>query len=194
MNRIFFILFFLGFATLPIQAQEPESKIVIARVVDGDTLITYDLPEYLVTAKMPRKLKKLARQNARLVYNVKKAYPYAKIAGLKLREYEVILRNANSDAERRKIMKQAEEELKEEFEDDLRKLTFKQGLILIKLVDRETGNSSYVLIQELRGKFVAFFWQTFARIFGYNLKTEYDPEAEDRNIEEIVVMIENGEL
>jgi hypothetical protein len=54
--------------------------------------------------------------------------------------------------------------------------------------------SSYVLIQELRGKFVAFFWQTFARIFGYNLKTEYDPEGEDRKIEEIVVMIENGDL
>lgn len=194
MNRSIIILIFLGFATLPIQAQEPESKIVIARVVDGDTLITYDLPEYLVTAKMPRQLRRLARQNARLVYNVKKAYPYAKIAGMKLREYEVILRNAKSDAERRKIMKQAEEELKAEFEDDLRKLTFKQGLILIKLVDRETGNSSYVLIQELRGKFVAFFWQTFARIFGYNLKTEYDPEGEDRKIEEIVVMIENGEL
>ena len=107
---------------------------------------------------------------------------------------EEILKNAETDAERKKLMKQAEAELKDEFEDDLRKLTFKQGLILIKLVDRETGSSSYVLVQELRGKFVAFFWQTFARFFGYNLKTEYDPHGADREIEEIVVMIENGQI
>jgi len=185
---------FLVLASLPLVGQEAEGKIVIARIIDGDTLITYDLPEHMVSAKLPRKLRAMARKNARLVYNVKKVYPYAKLAGIKLNEYEVLLRQADSDAERRRLMKKAEEELKEEFEDDLRKLTFKQGLILIKLVDRETGNSSYVLIQELRGNFVAFFWQTFARLFGYNLKIEYDPDGEDREIEEIVVMIENGEL
>ena len=194
MNKFAYILLFLGFSSLIAFTQEPQGKIVIARVVDGDTVITYNLPEYMVSSKLPRKLRSMARKNSRLVYNVKKVYPYAKLAGIKLNEYEVMLRNAKTDAERRRLMKQAEEELKEEFEDDLRKLTFKQGLILIKLVDRETGNSSYVLIQELRGNFVAFFWQTFARIFGYNLKTEYDPEGEDREIEEIVVMIENGEL
>lgn len=194
MIRYIYIVILLGFLTTQAFPQEPVGKIVIARIVDGDTLITYDLPEYMVTSKFPRKLKSLARKNKRLVYNVKKAYPYAKLAGIKLNDYEVQLRNAKSDAERRRLMKQAEAELKEEFEDDLKKLTFKQGLILIKLVDRETGNSSYVLIQELRGNFVAFFWQTFARIFGYNLKIEYDPEGEDREIEEIVVMIENGEL
>ena len=194
MNKFAYILLFLGFSSLSAFTQEPQGKIVIARIVDGDTVITYNLPEYMVSSKLPRKLRSMARKNSRLVYNVKKVYPYAKLAGIKLNEYEVMLRNAKTDAERRRLMKQAEEELKEEFEDDLRKLTFKQGLILIKLVDRETGNSSYVLIQELRGNFVAFFWQTFARIFGYNLKTEYDPEGEDREIEEIVVMIENGEL
>lgn len=194
MNRLFYIIIFLGFCSLHAVSQKTQEKIVIARIVDGDTIITYDLPEYMVSSKLPRQLKSMARKNARLVYNVKKVYPYAKLAGIKLNEYEVMLRNAKSDAERRRLMKQAEEELKEEFEDDLKKLTFKQGLILIKLVDRETGNSSYVLIQELRGNFVAFFWQTFARIFGYNLKTEYDPDGEDREIEEIVVMIENGEL
>lgn len=194
MTRFLIIILIVGFASLNTFSQETEGKIVIARIVDGDTLITFDLPEYMVSAKLPRQLKSLARKNSRLIYNVKKAYPYAKLAGIKLNEYEVLLRNAKSDAERKRLMKQAEAELKDEFEDDLKKLTFKQGLILIKLVDRETGNSSYVLIQELRGNFVAFFWQTFARIFGYNLKTEYDPEGEDREIEEIVVLIENGEL
>ena len=143
---------------------------------------------------MPRKYKVYARKHSRLIHNVKRAYPYAKLAGIKLREYEVVLKNASSDKERRQLMKQAERELKDEFEDDLKNLTFKQGIILIKLVDRETGDSSYELVQELRGKFVAFFWQTFARLFGYNLKVKYDPEGEDKEIEDIVVMIENGSI
>jgi hypothetical protein len=62
------------------------------------------------------------------------------------------------------------------------------------LVDRETGNSSYVLIEELRGKFMAFFWQTFAKVFGMNLKDKYDPAGRDKEIEEIVVLIESGQI
>lgn len=166
----------------------------MARIIDNDTIITIDLPEYCHNAKMPRKLKKAAKKHSKLVRNVKKVYPYAKLAGIKLNEYEVILKNADSENERKKLMKIAEKELKDEFEGDLKKLTFSQGLILIKLVDRETGNSSYALVQELRGNFVAFFWQTFARMFGYNLKTEYDPEGADKEIEKIVVMIENGQI
>ena len=197
MNRILFVILCLAFAIRGFaQEQKPasESRIVIAKIVNGDTIITATLPEYAVNAKLPYKLRAAANRNARLVYNVKKVYPYAKLAGIKLQEYEEVLKNAKNDAERKRLMKQAEDELRAQFEDDLKKLTFKQGMILIKLVDRETGNSSYVLIQELRGKFMAFFWQTFARFFGYNLKTEYDPEGDDKEIEEIVVMIENGQL
>jgi len=73
-------------------------------------------------------------------------------------------------------------------------MTFSQGKILIKLVDRETGNSSYELVKELRGAFSAFFYQAFARIFGFNLKIKYDPEGEDREIETIVKMIETGQI
>ena len=175
-------------------AQNLEGEVVLARIIDNDTIITIDLPEYRHNAKLPRKLKKRAKRHSKLVRNVKKVYPYAKLAGIKLNEYEDILKNAENENERKKLMKIAEKELKDEFEDDLKKLTFSQGLILIKLVDRETGNSSYALVQELRGNFVAFFWQTFARMFGYNLKTEYDPEGEDKEIEEIVVMIENGQI
>ena len=166
----------------------------MAQIIDDDTLIIIPLPEYCVNAKLPRKLKAKFRAHSKLVYHVKKVYPYARLAGIKLNEYEDILMAAQSDKERRQLMKQAEDELKAEFEDDLKKLTFKQGLILIKLVDRETGNTSYKLVQELRGKFTAFFWQAFARLFGYNLKIEYDPLGEDKEIEDIVVMIENGQI
>ncbi len=130
----------------------------------------------------------------RLIRNVKVAYPYAKTAGALLRIYEVRLKAAKNDTERKRIMKEAEKEIKARYSAPLKKLTFMQGFILIKLIDRETGNTSYGLLQQLRGKFTAFFYQAFARLWGYNLKTRYDPEGKDREIEAIVRLIEAGKL
>jgi len=194
MYRLILIHIIFLFFSLSLFAQDQSGTVVLARIVDNDTIITIDLPEYCHSAKLPYKLRKKAKKHSKLVYNVKKVYPYAKLAGIKLNEYEVILKNTEDEKEQKELMKIAEQELKDEFEDDLKKLTFTQGLILIKLVDRETGNSSFVLVQELRGKFVAFFWQSFARLFGFNLKTEYDPTGADKEIEEVVVMIENGTI
>lgn len=167
---------------------------VYARMLDGDTIPVILLSEVKVFSMRPYETKREARRMTKLIRNVKKVYPYAKLAGLKLMEYEEILAGIEDKKARKKIMKQAEKELDEEFGDDLRDLTFSQGKILIKLVYRETGASSYDLVAELRGKFRAFFWQTFARIFGFNLKNEYDPEGEDKDIEFIVQMIEAGQL
>jgi hypothetical protein len=91
-------------------------------------------------------------------------------------------------------MKDLEDELNEEYGQELRELTISQGKILLKLIDRETGETSYNLISEFRGEFRAVFYQAFARIFGMNMKLHYDPEGEDRDIEAIVIMIENGQL
>jgi hypothetical protein len=126
--------------------------------------------------------------------NVKIAYPYARLAGIKLTEYEEILANAPDEKTRKKIMKDLEDELNEEYGQELRELTISQGKILLKLIDRETGETSYNLISEFRGEFRAVFYQAFARIFGMNMKLHYDPEGEDRDIEAIVIMIENGQL
>ena len=87
-----------------------------------------------------------------------------------------------------------EKELRDQFEDELIHLTISQGKILIKLVDRETGNTTYQVIQELKGGFSAFLWQGVARLFGSNLKSEYDADEEDKMIEDIIVRIENGLL
>jgi hypothetical protein len=182
---------------LPALAQEeekPDRIVLYATMVDGDTIPVIVLPEHKVLSFKPFKSKREERKMTRLIYNVKKVYPYAKIAGLKLQEYEGILEGIEDKKTRRKIMKQAEDELDAEFGDDLRDLTFTQGKILIKLVYRETGASSYDLVAELRGKFRAFFWQAFARIWGFNLKNEYDPEGDDKEIEFIVQMIESGQL
>jgi hypothetical protein len=187
------ILFFLVMI-LPFTGIAQEHIVLGARVINGDTLPYINLNEvHIYSLKIPRSHRGKKRLT-KLIRNVKKVYPYAKLAGEKLREYDVMLRNANNDRERRKLMKQVEKEINDEYGPQLRKLTFSQGRILIKLIDRETGETSYNLVQELRGNFTAFFYQAFARLWGYNLKSRYDPEGEDRQIEIIVRMIELGQL
>ncbi|MBK7854737.1 MAG: DUF4294 domain-containing protein [Bacteroidetes bacterium] len=91
-------------------------------------------------------------------------------------------------------MKKREDEMKARFDAELKKLTMTQGRILIKLIDRETGNTSYTLVKELRGNLSAFYWQGLAKLFGSNLKTEFDAQGEDAAIEQICRAIERGEL
>jgi len=96
--------------------------------------------------------------------------------------------------DRKKYLKDLEKNVFNEYEDDMRGLTLTQGKLLIKLVDRETQNTSYQLIKDYRGGFSAAFWQGIARIFGTNLKAEYDPYGEDAITEVILLDIEAGLL
>jgi hypothetical protein len=192
MRTLMAILFLL--IALPALSQVGDYTVVRAKVENADTIAIVELNEITIRSFPIFKARRDLRAHTKLVRNVKKVYPYAKLAGILLNKYEVILTEAESNRERKKIIKQAEEELQAQFGDDLRDMTFSQGKILIKLVDRETGETSYDLVKELRGGFSAFFYQTFARIFGYNLKTTYDPEGEDRKIEHIVQMIETGQI
>lgn len=192
MLRISFISILL-FISHWVISQEQERIVVFGSVVDGDTIAVIELKELniyswrILTRKEEKKLTKLMK-------NVKVVYPYARLAGIKLVEYEEVLMQAADDRERRKIMKQVEDELEAEYGKELRELTVTQGKILLKLVDRETGESSYDLVTDLRGEFRAVFYQAFARIFGLNMKLRYEPNGEDREIENIVRMIENGQL
>lgn len=130
----------------------------------------------------------------RLVYNIKKVYPYAKKAGENYENYLRIIEGEKRRGKQLRAMAPIESELKKEYSSQLKKLTFTQGRLLIKLLDRETNKSSYDLIKTFRGGFKAFWWQTFASTFNMSLKTEYDPEGEDWKIEYIVKMIENGQI
>jgi hypothetical protein len=167
---------------------------VKARVIDGDTIPVIDLQPFHLFAPRYFTTRSAAMRYQRLVFNVRKVYPYARLAGIKLREYSEELEKMESDAQRRRAVRQIENEIREEFEGDLMKLTRTQGMILIKLIDRETTHTSYDLLRDFRGMVSAVFWQSLGRIFGYNLKTGYDPGGEDYLIEEIVLMIEAGVL
>lgn len=174
---------------------EKEGHIVAYKVEKGDTVYIVHLRDLVIRA--PRKFKSKAdeRQYWRLVYNVKKVYPYAKLAGVKLHELNENYLELKTDRERKAYSKQAEEDLKTQFEGELRKLTLSQGRILLRLVDRETGNTTYEILKDFRGSFSAFFWQTVAKIFGSNLKSQYDPSSgEDKTIEQIIAQIEEGSI
>ncbi len=168
--------------------------IAVLHIEHQDTTYMMNLPEVVITGRAAGRFRAKIRRYNRLVRHVKKVYPYAKLAAAKMKEYEKEVLAAGSEAEKKRRMKNAEIALKNQFQDDIKKLTFKQGVILIKLIDRETGSTSYDIIKELRGSFNAILWQTVAKIFGYSLRMKYEPYGRDKDIEDIVRKIEKGEL
>lgn len=163
-------------------------------IINGDTVPSIRLPEVWVYAEYSYKSRRQYEAWTRTKYNVKKVYPYAILASAKLKEYNRILEKMPDEKTRNAYMKVVEKELKAEFEEPLKNLTINQGRILLKLIDRETGNTSYELVKDLRGGFQAFMWQSVARIFGSNMKTEYDPTGEDIMIERAIKLIEAGQF
>jgi hypothetical protein len=168
--------------------------LVPAVIVNNDTLPSVRLAEVKIYKTRVFKNKRQAARYDKLRRDVKRVYPYAILASAKLREYNATLSRIHNEIQRDAYMKKAEKELRTQFESDLRKLTFSQGRILIKLIDRETGKTSYQIVKELRGSFSAFMWQSLACLFGSNLKSEYDAKGDDKMIEDIIYLIESGEI
>ena len=178
---------------LTAQNTDKDSIIVARGVIEGkDTIPIIELPEVIVYNSQYYEYLYLKRRYRRLIRNVKKAYPYAKVAGVKLKELDDHLASIEDEKERKAYIQLAEEEIMDQFEREVKRLTITQGIILAKLIDRETGRTSYQVIKDLKGGITAFFWQGIARLFGNNLKIEYDPEDQDRVIEDIVQGIEAG--
>lgn len=184
-------------SVIDFSSDQSKVNVVYGRIEEnGDTTLIVRLPEVDINLMNHYFEITETASGRRLVRNVRKAYPYAKLAGQKFHEYDTLLLAAKNDAERRKMMKQAEKEITDQYTEELKDLTLSQGAILIRLIDRETGDTSYKVLQELRGKVRAVFYQGFARLWGYNLKTEYDPKQneEDDKIETIVTLLDRGAI
>jgi len=187
------VLFFL--ICSEIISQSSEGYVVPAKIVNGDTLPMLILDDVIINpSNTSVQDKKNTPKFSKLIRDVKKVYPYAVIAGIRFKEYNDIMAKTPDEGERKKIMKEAEEDIKKQFTDDIKSMTFTQGKILLKLIYRQTNETSYDIVKEFRGTLRAVFWQTIARVFGANLKMGYDPSGEDKAIEEIVLQIENGAL
>jgi hypothetical protein len=185
---LFFVIFSLVFS-LKVCAQTGElDTIRVYAMIDpnGDTIPYSVLPPVSVYTRLTREQKKYWAEWTRLRNAVYVTYPYAIAASKIMNDINRQLVNVENKKERRKIIHAREKELKREFTDKLTRLSVYQGKVLMKLINRQTGNNCYEIIEEYKGFMTAAFWQGVAFVFGSNLKQAYDASGKDHDMEKIV--------
>jgi hypothetical protein len=182
--------------SLKINNDSLPGRLYILQKVDRDGVIMPEIAIKEVTIMAPPRPEKRSdlRKYDRLVYNIKKVYPYAVMVRLRLSQVNTELQNITEEKKRKEYLRTVEKSVFAEYEGDIQNMTITQGRLLIKLIDRETQNTSYALIREYRGRLSASFWQGIARLFGTNLKEEYDGFGDDALIELIIREIDAGRL
>ena len=149
----------------------------------GDTIPESWLPTVEVTTKQSAENKEKWASWTRLRNAVYVTYPYALTAGVVINDVNAQLRGVTDPKQRKQIIKSREKDLKRDFADKVTKLSVYQGKVLMKLINRETGNSCYELIKDYKGGVNAGVWQTVAFLFASSLKQKYEPNGEDQQIE-----------
>ncbi|MBR1785057.1 MAG: DUF4294 domain-containing protein [Bacteroidales bacterium] len=173
----------------------PNGHFTFATVVDGDTIPLINIHEVNIYSGGMLLTQKEIRQNQKLIRNVRLMLPYAQEGKRRLDALEIEIA-ALPKKQRKQAIKRAEKQLMDDYKDDLTKKTFSQGLVLIKLIDRETNRTAYNIVGELRGSLSAGLYQTLAKLFGLNLKSGFDPEHDKKDdlIDRICISIERGQL
>lgn len=188
-------------APLRAQVRQPADTMALrkgyrvpATVYEGDTIADVRLLTVYIFKPPVFKNQRQEQRYYKLVRDVKKVLPIANEVNRAIIEtYEYLLTLPDEKA-RQKHLKEVEKSVKQQYTPRMKKLTFAQGKLLIKLVDRQTNSTGYELVKAFLGPFRAGFYQAFAALFGASLKKEYDPEGDDKLTEQIVVMVENGQL
>ena len=161
---------------------------------EGDSIQYMEMNNVYVYPELTFKSKKQAQSYMRLVNNVKKVLPIAKEARQMLIETTEFLDMLPDEKSKNEHIKRVEEDIFRTYKPKMKKLTYSQGKLLIKLIDRECHSSSYEMIKAFMGPIRAGFWQVFAWGFGASLKKEYDPTGTDRLTERVVLMVEAGQI
>ncbi len=195
MRIAYFILFFLLTTSLSKQVFAQTSQYDTVRVEafitpEGDTIPQSWLPTVLVSAVQTRALRNYWNNWTRLRNAVYVTYPYAISASKVIRSVNAQLANVTDEKLRKQIIRSREKELKRDFADKVTNLSVYQGKVLMKLINRETGNNCYQLIKEYKGGLNAGIWQTVAFVFGSSLKQPYNPKGEDVEIEKLVLEVQ----
>lgn len=158
-------------------------------VENGDSIAVVHITPIRKYARKPD-----MRRYARLVRAVKRVYPIAEEAKVLMRTMEDELLALPNKKQQKMYIKGIEKRLIREYTPVLKKMTIYDGRVLLKLIDRQIDNTAYDIVKELRGSFEAGLWQALAKMFGNNLKTDYDPEKDDLLLEQIVRLYEKGLL
>jgi len=161
---------------------------------EGDSIQFMEMNNVYVYPQLTFKNKRQAQSYMRLVTNVKKVLPIAKEARMMLIETTEYLETLPNDKAKAEHMKRVEEDIFRTYKPKMKKLSYSQGRLLIKLIDRECHSSSYDMIKAFMGPIRAGFWQVFAWGFGASLKKEYDAQGVDRLTERVVLMVESGQI
>ena len=192
LNIVVMTLFAIVCCSLRLQAQDKQSingYLVPMCIYNGDTI-----PCVQLRTVLKFKNEKERQEYYRLIRNVKKVYPISREINQAIIETYEYLQTLPNEKARQKHIKRVEKGLKDQYTPRMKKLSFAQGKLLIKLIDRQSNSTSYELVKAFMGPFKAGFYQTFAALFGASLKKEYDPQGEDKLTERVVLMVENGQI
>ena len=196
-NIVILTLFALFLSFQSVLAQDKQSRggyLVPVCIYEGDTIPCVQLPTVYIFKPLKFKNDKERMEYYRLVRNVKKVYPIAREINRTILETYEYLQTLPNEKARQKHIKRVEKGLKDQYTPRMKKLSFAQGKLLIKLVDRQSNQTSFELVKAFMGPFKAGFYQTFAALFGASLKKEYDPNGEDKLTERVVILVENVQI
>lgn len=191
-TRITILFFAIFLCTFQQVKSQQKGEYVMGIVIGNDTIIQRIVPEIWVYPERKFANKRQQQNYSKYVAKVKKVYPLAVEARVLLAKYEPYYYAMDNKRDRKKLMKNLEKELLDKHKEELKKWSISDGKILLKLINRETNRSAYSIIENFRGEFSAVFWQGIARLFKNNLKDGYDPQGDDRMLEEVVRKIESG--
>jgi len=203
MRRLLTICMLMTVCALTVGAQEEADSgnptfvptVKVSKVLrDGDSIQYMEMSNVYVYPQMTFSSKRQQNSYMRLVNNVKKTLPLAKEVRQILIETAEYLEMLPDEKSKQEHIKRVEQSIIKEYKPKMKKLTYSQGKLLIKLINRECNSTSYEAIQAFMGPIRAGFWQAFAWAFGASLKKEYDPDGTDRLTERVVLMVEAGQL
>lgn len=204
LNRYFFIVVLACAVPAILEAQEipdssniplpvlgPNDTIPVPAIIHQNQWIPgNNLEWFIVSARYPKHLLRKRQEWTRLRNAIYVTYPYARKAGAIMNEMNATLATMKNEKKRNSYIKSREKELKKEFADPLTNLSVYQGKVLMKLINRQTGNNCYEIIKEYKGGFTARFWQTLAFVFGSSLKQPYNASTTEKEMETIVQEVE----
>jgi len=163
-------------------------------VYEGDTIPWIQLPQVYIFKPLKFKNDRERKDYYRLVYNVKKTLPISREINRAIIETYEFIETLSNEKQKQKHIKRVEKGLKDQYTARMKKLSFTQGKLLIKLVDRQSNQTSYEIVKAFMGPFKAGLYQAFAGLFGTSLKKQYDPQGEDQLTERVILQVENGQL
>jgi Domain of unknown function (DUF4294) len=193
-KSVTFILlaFLFAIKTEKLHAQFAVNDTIVsyAVVYEGDTIEAKTLQAIPLYRHLNDAQRRARAEWTRLRNAVYITFPYAKRAGVIMNDINAHLANINDKEERKKYIRSREKDLRKDFADPITNLSVYQGKVLMKLINRQTGNNCYEIIKEYKGGFTARFYQTVAFFFGSSLKQAYDKSGDDREMEKIVQEVE----